>query len=147
VLDVPRTCRPVLESLSSVTSTVVVTTQELASVKAASTLADMLRRRYGREKTSVVVSRYDRNAEITKDDVELAVHGDVRFMVPNDYAAALEAQNLGQPLAAVNGSKLAGAMKELASLLAGGVKAAEATPASASGSLIGKLAGLRWKTT
>ena len=146
ILDIPRTCRAVLESLSSATSTVVVTTQELASVKAASTLADMLRRRYGREKTSVVVSRYDRNAEIAKDDVEIAVHGDVRFLLPNDYPAALEAQNLGQPLTLANGSKLAASMKEFAAILGGGVKPEENAPA-AIGSLMGRLSGLRWKTT
>jgi pilus assembly protein CpaE len=143
VLDVPRINRAVLESLSGATAIVVVTTQELASVRAASTLADMLRRRYGREKTSVVITRYDRNAEIGRDDVEMAVHGEVHSVLPNDYRAAVEALNLGQPFAGSKGSPLADAVIDFARVITGQVPRPAGAPA-ATGSWLERLTTLRW---
>jgi pilus assembly protein CpaE len=146
VLDIARTSRAGLESLAVATSIVVVTTQELASVRAASRLSDMLRRRYGREKISVALARYDGAAEIRKDDVETAVHGDVRFTLPSDYRVAVEAFNLGKPLALTRG-RLADAYTEFAVALAGRPAAAEApAPAFAAG-LLGRLSALRWSPT
>ena len=147
VLDVPRTSRPVLESLSAATSIVVVTNQELASVRAASRLSDMLRRRYGREKTSVVLTRYDAGAEIGKDDIEMAVHGDIRFTFPSDYRVAVEAFNLGRPLVLTRTARLADAYAEFAQVLTGRAARAEApVPAIAAG-LLGRLSVLRWSPT
>ena len=147
VLDVPRTSRPVLESLATATSTVVVTNQELASVRAASRLSDMLRRRYGREKTSVVLTRYDAQAEIGRDDIEMAVHGAIRFTFPNDYRLAVDAFNLGRPLVLAKTGRLADAYAEFAEVLTGRAARPEApVPAPVAG-LIGRLSALRWNPT
>lgn len=147
VLDVPRSSRPVLESLATATSIVVVTTQELASVRAASRLSDMLRRRYGREKTSVVLARYDAQAEIGREDIEMAVHGTIRFTFPNDYRGALDAFNLGRPLVLGKTGRLADAYATFAEALTGqAARPAAPVPALAAG-LIGRLSALRWNPT
>jgi pilus assembly protein CpaE len=146
VLDVPRTSRPVLESLASATSIVVATNQELASVRAASRLSDMLRRRYGREKTSIVLTRFDADAEIGKDDIEMAVHGTIRFTFPSDYRVAVDAFNLGKPLVTTT-ARLADAYAEFAQVLTGRTARVEApTPAMVAG-LFGRLSTLRWSAT
>jgi pilus assembly protein CpaE len=146
VLDVPRTSRPVLESLASATSIVVATNQELASVRAASRLSDMLRRRYGREKTSIVLTRFDADAEIGQDDIEMAVHGTIRFTFPSDYRVAVDAFNLGKPLVTTT-ARLADAYAEFAQVLTGRTARVEApTPAMVAG-LFGRLSTLRWSAT
>jgi pilus assembly protein CpaE len=147
ILDVPRNSRPVLESLATATSIVVVTSQELASVRAASRLSDMLRRRYGREKTSVVLSRADAQAEIGRDDIEMAVHGAIRFTFPSDYRVALDAFNLGHPLVLAKTGRLAEAYAQFAEVLTGrAARPAAPVPAIAAG-LIGRLSALRWTPT
>jgi pilus assembly protein CpaE len=147
VLDVPRTSRPVLESLSAATSVVVVTSQELASVRAASRLSDMLRRRYGREKTSVVLTRFDAGSEIGKDDIEVAVHGEIRFTFPSDYHHAVEAFNLGRPLVLSRTARLADAYAEFAQVLTGGAAKVETPAPAVAAGLIGRLSALRWSPT
>ena len=144
ILDVPRTSRAVLESLSAARAIVVVTTQEVSSVRSAGTLADMLRRRYGREKTSVAVARYDPNAEITLEDIELAVHGEVPYTLPNDYQAALMAANLGQPLVVTNGTALAAEVSKFARRLTGSAAAAPVATAPAPAGLLHRLSSLVW---
>ena len=147
VLDVPRTSRPVLESLAAATSIVVVTNQELASIRAASRLADMLRRRYGREKTSVVLTRVDGDAEIGKDDIEMAVHGDIRFAFPSDYRLAVDAFNLGRPLVLSKAARLADAYTEFSRVLTGRAAAVPAPAVAMAAGLIGRLSALRWSPT
>jgi pilus assembly protein CpaE len=147
VLDVGRTNRAALESLSPATSILVVTTQEVAAVRAASRLSDMLQGRYGREKAAIVLTRYDGAAEIEKDDVEAAARSDVRFTFPNDYRLAVEAFNVGKPLVLTRGSGLAGACAEFAATIAGRSSAAQAPPLAAAAGLIGRLSALRWNVT
>ena len=147
VLDVPRASRAVLESLSAATSLVVVTNQELASVRAASRLSDMLRRRYGRERTSVVLTRFDAESEIGNDDIEMAVHGAIRFTFPSDYRRALDAFNLGRPLVLSRTSRLADAYAEFAQVLTGRTAKAEPPVPAIPGGLIGRLSALRWSPT
>lgn len=147
IVDIPRTSRPVLESLSGATSIVVVANQELAAVRAASRLSDMLRRRYGREKTSVVLTRYDRGAEIGREDVEMAVHGHVGFVFPNDYRLAVEAFNLGRPLALTKGARLSEACNEFAATLAGRPATVDAPVPALPAGLLGRLSALRWNPT
>jgi pilus assembly protein CpaE len=144
ILDVPRSSRPALESLSIATSIVVATNQELASVRAASRVSDMLGRRYGREKISFVLTRFDAEAEIGKEDIEMAVHGAIRFTFPSDYRAAVDAFNLGRPLVLTRSSRLADAYAEFANVLTGrGAPVETPAPAIAAG-LIGRLSALRW---
>jgi pilus assembly protein CpaE len=145
VLDVPRTARAALEALTVATTVVVVTTQELASVRSASRLADMLRRRYGREKVAVVLSRQDPQSEINLDDIEMAVHGEVRFTFPSDYRTAVDAINLGRPLALAPGSALSDAIARFTSTLMGHAPRADApaAPVHING-LLSRLSSLRW---
>jgi pilus assembly protein CpaE len=119
VLDVPRSDAATLDALDAATGIVVVANQELPTVRSASRIAAALRQRYGKDKVRVIVSRYDKNADIGHDDVERVVGSKVRHLVPSDYRVALQALNKGRPLALDNHNKLATAYRQLASELAG----------------------------
>ena len=69
VLDVPRT-EVIIDALEPASRIVIVANQELAAVRAATRLSAALRQRYGKERLSVVVSRFDVHAEIGQSDVE-----------------------------------------------------------------------------
>jgi pilus assembly protein CpaE len=141
VLDVPRSEPAVLESLESVKAIVVVANQELATVRSAARIAAMLRQRYGKERVRVVVSRYDQAAEILQDDIQRAVGGPIRDVIPNDYRVALQAMNTGRPLVLGNHSRLSASFVELARDLAG-LDQADVTD-QPSRSLFGRLTGRR----
>jgi pilus assembly protein CpaE len=144
VLDLPRSNPAMLDALEAASTIEVVTNQELASVRGASRIATALSRRYGRDKVSVVVSRFDKHAEIGVNDIEQAVHAPLRFTFPSDYRLALQALNAGRPFVLDGGSKLAGAVVEFTKALAGD---APVEPAGAkSGSLRSRLGSLRWMT-
>ena len=119
VLDLPRSNPAMLDTLEVAQSIFVVTNQELASVRGACRVADALGRRYTREKVSVVVSRFDKGAEIGVEDIEQVVHAPVRFTFPSDYRVAVQALNEGHPFVLNNDGKLAEAVTEFARQLTG----------------------------
>ena len=88
-LDVPRSEAAVLDSLEGVASILIVANQELATVRNAGRIAATLRQRYGKERVKIVISRYDKQAEINTEDVERVVGSPVKYTVPSDYRAAL----------------------------------------------------------
>jgi pilus assembly protein CpaE len=144
VLDLPRSNPAMLDALEGTSSIAVVTNQELASVRGASRIASALSRRYGRDKVSVVVSRFDKHADIGINDIEQAVHAPLRFTFPSDYRLALQALNTGRPFVLDGSSKLAGAVLEFTRSLTGD---AAAEPSGArSGSLRSRIGSLRWMT-
>jgi pilus assembly protein CpaE len=118
-LDVPRSEAAVLDSLEGVASILIVANQELATVRNAGRIAATLRQRYGKDRVKVVISRYDRQSEIANEDVERVVGSPVKYTVPSDYRAALNALNKGRPIALDKDSKLAPAFQSLAFELAG----------------------------
>jgi pilus assembly protein CpaE len=119
VVDLPRWDGPVMEALDYLKTIVIVANQELATVKGASRLAGALRQRYGRNRVSLVLSRSDREADISQQDVERAVGCEVAAIVPSDYRLALQALNKGRPLALDAHHDLSGAFKRFAFELAG----------------------------
>jgi pilus assembly protein CpaE len=119
VLDVPRSDAAILDALEGVTKIVVVTNQELATVRSTSRMAASLRNRYGKDKVIVVVSRPDRLAEIRQEDVERAVGSPVRHSFPSDYRRALDALNKGRPMTLENHNELSGAFVKFAQSLVG----------------------------
>jgi pilus assembly protein CpaE len=141
VLDVPRSDAAALDALDVASSIVVVANQELSTVRSAGRIAATLRQRYGKDRVRVVVTRYDKQAEITKEDVEKAVGVRVGHMVPSDYRLALQALNLGRPLALENHNRLSGAFRELARDLAGLDAEPDPAKAKSPGSIFG-----RWNT-
>ena len=138
VLDVPRADPAVLDSMESVSSVVVVANQDVATIRSAARMAAALEQRYGKERVSIVISRYDARAEIGQADVERAIGRPVAGLFPNDYATALASLNEGRPLVLANHTKLASAFTAFASQLAG-VPAARPERAKSTGflSLIG----------
>ena len=118
-LDVPRSEAAVLDSLEGVASILIVANQELATVRNAGRIAATLGQRYGKDRVKVVISRYDKQSEIANEDVERVVGSPVKYTVPSDYRAALNALNKGRPLALDKDSKLAPAFQSLAFELAG----------------------------
>ncbi len=139
ILDVPRSDSSMLDALESVNKIVVVTNQELASVRSASRMATALRQRYGKDRMTVVLSRSDRLAEIGHEDIERAVGGSVKHTFPSDYRLALQALNKGRPLTLENHSELANSLKQFARSIAG----ITAPPPERGPRIFGRLTGRR----
>jgi pilus assembly protein CpaE len=135
VLDIPRSDMALLDSLDSVGTMVVVTSQEIASLRNAAKMAQMLRQRYGATRVKVVINRFQRDAVIAHDDVERVIGGEVKHLIPSDYRVALAALNAGRPVVLDKESRLAGAFVTLAKDLAGIVKERVARPSSVLGRL------------
>lgn len=107
VLDVPRSDPTMLDALELVTNIIVVANQELSTLRGASRMAAALRQRYGKDRVSVVVSRYDHVAEIGRKEIERVMGGPIAQVFPSDYRLALNALNVGRPLVLDNHNKLA----------------------------------------
>jgi len=118
-LDVPRSEAAVLDALEGVATILIVANQELATVRNAGRIAGALRQRYGKDRVKIVISRFDKQAEIGAEDVERVVGSPVRHTVPSDYRTALSALNKGRPIALDRDSKLTAAFLALAYDLAG----------------------------
>ena len=86
-----------LDALELVTTIVVVANQELSTVRGASRMAAALRQRYGKDRVTVVVSRFDQVAEIGRKEIERVMGGPIAQMFPSDYRLALGALNVGRP--------------------------------------------------
>ena len=138
LLDVPRSEAAVLDALEGVASIMIVANQELATVRNAGRIAGTLRQRYGKERVKIVVSRYDRQAEIGVEDVERVVGSPVKYTVPSDYRTALNALNKGRPVALDRDSKLTSAFQAMAFDLAG-MRMEKMAEAPRSGGLFGLL--------
>ena len=110
VVDCPRSDAAVLDALEAAARIVLVTNQELATLRSGSRMAATLRRRYRTDRVMVVVSRFDPASEIGHDDVERVIGSSVRHLVPSDYRASLEALNRGRPLVLKNHSRLASSL-------------------------------------
>jgi pilus assembly protein CpaE len=121
VLDVPRSDMGMLDALEIASTVVVVTTQELPSLKSAGRLAHMLRTRYGAARVTTVMNRFDRRSEIAHTDVERVIGDAVKHLIPSDYRMALHALNIGRPVALEPGA-LSESFRSLAGDLAGIVK-------------------------
>jgi len=135
-LDVPRSEAAVLDSLEGVASILIVANQELATVRNAGRIAATLRQRYGKDRVKIVISRYDKQAEINIEDVERVVGSPVKYTVPSDYRAALNSLNKGRPLALDKESKLAPAFQSVAFELAG-IRVEKVVEKEKSGGLFG----------
>jgi pilus assembly protein CpaE len=101
----------------------------------------MLQQRYGKERISVIVSRFDKQNDIAQHDIERVVGLPVSHVLPSDYRLALRAMNQGRPLALDNHNKLAAAYREVARDLAG-LESGRATNTT-SGGLFSRLTGRR----
>jgi pilus assembly protein CpaE len=135
-LDVPRSEAAVLDSLEGVANILIVANQELATVRNAGRIAATLRQRYGKDRVKIIISQYDKQAEINTEDVERVVGSPVKFTVPSDYRAALNSLNKGRPLALDKESKLAPAFQGLAFELAG-IRVEKVVEKEKSGGLFG----------
>ena len=109
--------------------------QELPSLRSAGRLAHMLRTRYGAARVMAVMNRVDRRSEISHADVERVIGDSVKHLIPSDYWMALQAVNVGRPVALETGP-LADSFRNLAGDLGGIVK--QKRPASSG--VFGRLA-------
>ena len=142
VLDVPRTDVS-LDSLESASRIVIVANQELATVRAATRMCATLRQRYGRDRVTVVISRFDLQADIAQADVERVLGSPVAFTFPSNYRVALDALNAGRPLVLDNHNKLAAALNGFARGLIEAPEEAAAARKPAGGGIFGRLTGRR----
>ena len=134
VLDLPRSEAIVLDALEGVTRIVIVANQELATVRNAARMATALRQRYGKDRVAIAISRFDKTAEISREDVERVIASPVKFTVPSDYRLALQALNKGRPVVLDSGTKLRDAYRAIAHDL-GGIMTQEAEPQKGGGFL------------
>ena len=141
-LDVPRSEASALDALESVAKIMIVANQELAAVRNAGRMATALRQRYGKDRIRVVLTRYDKQAEISQEDVERVIGLAVKHVVPSDYRAALQALNKGRPLALDTGSRLSDAFTSIASDLSG-VRLESAADAPKGSGIFGRITGRR----
>jgi pilus assembly protein CpaE len=141
VLDVPRSDSTMLGSLESAGTIVVVATQDVATVRSAGRLAATLEQRYGKNRVSVVITRFDADSEIGQPQVERVVGRPVSSVFPNNYPVAVTALNSGRPLVLDNHTKLASAFTNFARQLSG--IPAEPTEQSRPSGLLSFLGGRR----
>ena len=138
VLDVPRSDPSMLDALELATTIVVVANQELSTVRGASRMAAALRQRYGRDRVTVVVSRYDSVAEIGRKEIERVMGGPIVQVFPSDYRLALGALNVGRPLVLDNHNKLAASFASFARVLTTNAQAEPAAEPERPGGLFGR---------
>jgi pilus assembly protein CpaE len=119
ILDVPHSDMSLLDAFEPATAIVLVVNQELPTVRRATKIAGLLRQRYGKERLSLVVTRYDARAEIGQDDIERVVGLPVWAMLPSDYRLAISAANVGRPLVIDNKTRLPMVLRQLAQQLRG----------------------------
>jgi pilus assembly protein CpaE len=141
ILDVPRTDPTVLDSLESADTIIVVANQDVATVRSAGRLATTLEQRYGKDRVSVVITRFDASSEIGQPQVERVVGRPVSSVFPNNYPVAIAALNNGRPLVLDNHTKLAASYTEFARQLSG-IRAERTEPNKPSG-LLSFLGGRR----
>lgn len=141
VLDVPRSEAANMDALDLAAHVVVVANQELATVRNASRIAEALKRRYGNDRVSVILTRYDPDLQIGEDDVRKATGTRVSATIPNDYRLALQALNAGRPVIVENHTRLAASFRRLAFRLAG-LKEPDEDSDTSTG-LLGRLLGRR----
>ena len=108
-------------------------------------MAAALSRRYTREKVSLLVSRFDKGADIGTDDIEQTVHCPLRFTFPSDYRRALQALNNGRPFVLDSSSKLSAAVLAFSKELSG--EAFQEPSPALSGALRARFGALRWMTS
>jgi pilus assembly protein CpaE len=138
VLDVSRADATILDALDAAAAIVVVTSQELASLRNAIPMTESLRHRYGAGRVKVVINRFQQESAVAAADIERALGGAVHHKIPSDYRAAVEAQNAGRPIVLEDDGRLAKALKTFAKDLAGlGKERAERST--------GVLARLAWR--
>jgi pilus assembly protein CpaE len=119
VLDLPQSDLGALDAIEPVTVLTLVVNQELPTVRRASRVAALLRQRYGKDRVSMAVSRYDSRAEIGQDDVERVAGLPVWAVLPSDYRRAVASANAGEPIVAEPTNRLSKIIKEFARRLAG----------------------------
>ncbi len=96
-----------------------VTTQELPAVRSAASMAARLRQRYAKDRVLVVMTRLDKESEISREDVERVLGAPVAFTFPSDYRTAMAALNKGKPVVLSNHSSLAASFERFGRLVAG----------------------------
>ena len=139
ILDIPRSDLGTMDAVDPVSVVTLVVNQELPTVRRAGQVATLLRQRYGKEKVTSVVSRYDARAEIGQEDIERVVGLPVWAVLPSDYRRAVAAANVGRPLVREGQSRLGSAIQQFARKLAG--RPAETVAKAPAARTVGRLGG------
>jgi pilus assembly protein CpaE len=116
LVDVPRRDTAVIEALDRASMILLITTQDLSSVRAAAATAATLRQRFGSQRIRLVINRFDKRASVTAQDVAMVTREPVVWTVPNDSRVAVDAINSGKPFALDTG-KLPAAIQQVAAEL------------------------------
>ena len=137
LVDVPRRDIAAMEALDRATTILLVTNQDLSSVRAAAATAATLRQRFGSQRLRVVINRYDKRASVSAQDVAMVTREPIAWMVPNDFQVAVAAINSGKPFTQLAG-KLPDAVRQVAAELTN-----SGTSPKRPGGLLGRLSWRR----
>jgi pilus assembly protein CpaE len=116
LVDVARRDVAAMEALDRATTILLVTNQDLSSVRAAAATAALVRRRFGSQRLRVVINRYDKRATVSAQDVAMVTREPIAWMLPNDAQVAVGAINSGRPFTLRDG-KLSAAVRQIAAEL------------------------------
>ncbi len=129
VIDVPRHLDHLtIGALENSDKIIVVLQQNLASLKDAIRLLAVMRNELSIAKSEImiVVNRYDKNSEISLNDIRSALSIKDVHTVPNDFALVNESLNSGQPIfAAARKARITRTLVELAVILDGKTNATQ----------------------
>lgn len=101
IVDLPRHASAAAASvLQRANQVVVVLQQSVSALRDAARLLQWLRNDLGMSGAQivVVVNRHDKQAPITKDDVQASLSCEAPVLIPNDFGSASECVNTGTPL-------------------------------------------------
>jgi pilus assembly protein CpaE len=85
---------------------------ELASIRNLVRYLEHLKRfNWPKEKTRIVINRYDKRSSIREDQIEKTIRMPISFVVPNSYAEVVNAINTGTPISINARTELAGTLR------------------------------------
>jgi pilus assembly protein CpaE len=114
VLDVPHSDLALIDGLDPVFAATLVVTQELPALRHAAKLGALLQQRYGTQRVSMVISRFDAGADYGSDDIQKNIGLPVWGLLPADYKRVVAAANLGKPIVNDSSSRVGVVVKQLA---------------------------------
>lgn len=98
-----------------------VVTPDVPSIRNLSRYLEHLARfNYPAEHAKIVVNRYSKKGDISKDRIEKIMKRNVHVAVPNSYAEVIEAVNTGTPISADKGLEFVQVLRRWAEVVAHG---------------------------
>jgi pilus assembly protein CpaE len=120
-IDMPSSLdQEVLQSIADISEVVlVVMTPELPAVWRTHRLITLLSGLGCSDRIRLILNRDNSRDEITDKEISRALHHQIYFRLPNNYASAIQAINSGKPIVEINHSGLGSSYRQLTQQLTG----------------------------